>query len=416
MTVHSLGVHPLEEEDNGNGRGIDKGRIIRNGHRNGGSASTVRAKGNVHGHGQGTTESEMKMNQKADGISGGGEEKEGGFAVPPQRLLVLVPQAIEYRTITGILPANTQRFTFSKKLSISGVVCPSFTQNPRANEQQQESMQEAPGEQNRLYIVQCGTGLVAPSMSIATVVQTVGIDAILLLGSAISLQPKSIKPGHLLLPNSVIQHDLVRSGRNGAIFKTNCKLSEWLHTLITNGGGLENESLPPMYRGTLLSGSEIIRSESRIQYLATCLSTQATPDDGDAVEEVPEQDAVQEEETGNVDVVGAVVNAQETVQNAEREEENGRNGIDRERDGDVEENEEDLYYDEVMAVDRESISVAIMCRRLRIPFVILKTIAPPRFDNEIDFGVYDNDLATFDCNAAIPLVRALLKQYTAFEY
>lgn len=239
-------------------------------------------------------------------------------------------------------------------------------------------------------------------------VQTVGIDAILLLGSAISLQPKSIKPGHLLLPNSVIQHDLCLSGRNSAIFKTNCKLSEWLRTLITNGSGKENESLPQMYRGTLLSGSEIIRSETRIQYLSTCLSTQGTPKEDDEEEE--EDGAGQREQEQSSSSSAA------SRQNQESEEENVMNLTEKEVDGNEEEDDADLYYDEVMAVDRESISVAIICRRLRIPFVILKTIAPPRMDMTIDFRVYDDEMATFDCNAAIPLVRALLKQYTAFEY
>jgi len=384
------------------GGGPDKATML-------GNESAVRSKGSgstaatLH-----RVENEMKMNEKHGGPHGEEKEMEGGFAVPPQRLLVLVPQSIEYKTITGILPCNTQRFTFSKKFNISGVVCPPFTHLPDSNEHN-ESMQEAPGEQNRLYIVQCGTGLVAPSMSIATVVQTVGIDAILLLGSAVSLQPKSIKPGHLLLPNSVIQHDLCPESRNGAIFKTNGKLSEWLRTLITNGSGKENESLPFVIgSGTLLSGSEIIRTESRIQYLSTCLSTRGTPNEEDT-----ENEAVEEEDDDTEDAMDGADDddergRQQAVQGAQEQE----------VDGVEEEDDADLYCDEVMAVDRESISVAIICRRLRIPFVTLKTIAPPRMDMTIDFRVYDNCemTSTFDCNAAIPLVRALLRQYTAVEY
>ena len=164
VSAHSRGMGTLEEEEVENGGtvhvvGADKSMLLGNG-------SALNPKPMEHSeavHGHRTTENEMKFNKKT-GTDPNGEEKEmeGGFAVPPQRLLVLVPQAIEFKTITGILPCNTQTFTFSKKLDISGVVCPSFTH------EQQESMQEAPGEQNRLYIVQCGTGLVAPSMSIGT--------------------------------------------------------------------------------------------------------------------------------------------------------------------------------------------------------------------------------------------------------
>jgi len=220
---------------------------------------------------------DMKTNNlKSPAVGPNGEEKEleGGYAVPPQRLLVLVPSQIEFKTIQSILPSNSRHFAFSKKLEISGLVCPAFTNPP---DQEQESMAEAPGEQNRLFIVRCGTGLVNVSVSIASVVQTVSIDAILLLGSAISLQPKSIKPGHLLLPNTVIQHDICLNGRNNAIFRTNWKLSQWLRTLIAKGSGKENESLPVIYRGTLLSGSEIIRSEARISYLASLINR--TPND-----------------------------------------------------------------------------------------------------------------------------------------
>merc|ERR1712228_1153930 len=161
----------------------------------------------------------------------------------------------------------------------------------------------------------------------------------------LSLKPKSLKPRHLILPTFVIQHDLCLSVNNNARFETNDKLVEWIKNLIDKGSEFEkeNESLPVMYRGgTLLSGSEIIKSEERISYLAKSM------------------------------------------------------------DGDL----------NVMAVDRESISVAAICRTLDIPFVISKSVALPRFDNEdIDFKAYDDDVA-FDCNASILLIRALLKEYT----
>ena len=104
-----------------------------------------------------------------------------GIAVPPQRLLVLVPSLAEYKSIAKLLACDTQMFSFSKKLDISGLVVPSFVHAPDSNaldREQQESMQEAPGEQNRLYIVRCGAGLVNVALAVATVVQTVGIDAI----------------------------------------------------------------------------------------------------------------------------------------------------------------------------------------------------------------------------------------------
>merc|ERR1712228_871854 len=72
------------------------------------------------------------------------KEMEGGFSAvrKPQRLLVLVPSKIEYKTIESLLrPQNIGTFTFSKKLNIFGLVCPSFTGNSDMNEQ--ESM---PGE------------------------------------------------------------------------------------------------------------------------------------------------------------------------------------------------------------------------------------------------------------------------------
>ena len=78
-------------------------------------------------------------------------------------------------------------------------------------------------------------------------------------------------------------------------------------------------------------------------------------------------------------------------------------------------NNNDNYYDDAMAVDRESIAVAIICRQLRIPFVVLKSIAPPRFNINANFkDLYENDDVTFDCTASIPLIKALLKEYTMY--
>ena len=99
---------------------------------------------------------------------------------------------------SGYYVEYCERKIFSKKFNICGVSIPSNNNIDI----------HTPGEQNRLYIIHCGTGLVNVSLSIGIVVETVGIDAILLLGHAISLKPKSIRPGHLLLPNSVVQHDL----------------------------------------------------------------------------------------------------------------------------------------------------------------------------------------------------------------
>ena len=245
-------------------------------------------------------------------------------------------------------------------------------------------------------------GLINVSLSIASVVQTVSIDAILLLGSAISLQPKSIKPGHLLLPNTVIQHDICLNTRNKAIFRTNCKLSSWLRTLIAKGSGKENESLPTMYRGTLLSGSEIIKSETRITHLANTLNSKTPneqqqqsqqPKDGDIDEEFEEED-----ENGDIN------DKQENNDEQTNEDDNNNNDNEDEEnepstDGDDKsESQSTIYYDDAMAVDRESIAVAIICRQLRIPFCVLKSIAPPRFNINANFeDLYEND-DVFDCS------------------
>ena len=76
-----------------------------------------------------------------------------------------------------------------------------------------------------------------------------------------------------------------------------------------------------------------------------------------------------------------------------------------------------------MAVDRESAAVAIICRQLRIPFVVLKSIAPPRFNiDNTNNGIisnykdlYEDDDVTFDCTSSIPLMKALLKEYAEYQ-
>ena len=136
--------------------------------------------------------------------------------------------------------------------------------------------------------------------------------------------------------------------------------------LINQISQRENETLPVMYEGILLSGSEIIKSEGRIAYLLKSVKS--------------------EKDKGK--------------ESKERKKGNVNKG-------------------EAMAVDRESVSVAIICRLLKIPFVILKSIAPPILDNQINFESYDDTCpnnASFDCNASIPVVRALLKEYTMLDY
>jgi len=73
-----------------------------------------------------------------------------------------------------------------------------------------------------------------------------------------------------------------------------------------------------------------------------------------------------------------------------------------------------------MAVDRESAAVAIICRQLRIPFTIIKSIAPPRFatNSNTDSNykdLYEDDDVPFDCTSSIPLIKALLKEYTDYQ-
>jgi len=334
-----------------------------------------------------------------------GEEKElegKSSVIRPQRLLVLVPSQVEFKTIQQMIAQDCGHFSFSQKMGICGLVFPGFSNAP---DQERESMAEAPGAQkgaqNRLFIVRCGTGLVNVSMCIACVMQTVSVDAVVLFGSAISLQPKSVKPGHLLLANTVIQHDICLSGKNNAIFRTHGKLSQWLRTLITKGSGRENESAPVMFGGTILSGSEIIKSEERISYFASLINE--TPKNAENAENTEHAEC-----------------EEQPVEVEEEQEEEEAMGCEHDIDGDDDEYDDDVLYDDGMAVDRESAAVAIVCKQLRIPFCVLKSIAPPRLasndDTDCDYKeLYQDDDVLFDCRSCIPLIQALLKEYTEYQ-